>query len=146
MIPPRVDLDGDDQSTLVRGTPEWLRRAGLIRGALEAHGCVAVWCRRRVQLELRQRMLVEMAELFALPAEVKRRTGDADGPYKSFGALLPYMEKRDSPACRHEAFAVLNAGAGGGGEEVARAFVARAWPNGNDRFLSAPRSSCQIVL
>ncbi|XP_047055368.1 probable 2-oxoglutarate-dependent dioxygenase AOP1.2 [Lolium rigidum] len=25
MIPPRVDLDGDDPSTLVRGTPEWLR-------------------------------------------------------------------------------------------------------------------------
>ena len=65
--PPRVDLDGDDPSTLVRGTPEWLRRAGLVRGALEAHGCVAVGCRRRVQPELRERMLVAMAdELFAL--------------------------------------------------------------------------------
>jgi hypothetical protein len=134
-IPPRVDLDGDDPITLqVRGTPEWLRRASIIRGALEAHGCVSVDCRRRVPPELRQRMLAAMAELFALPAETKRRTGDADGPYRAFGALLPYMERRDSAACRHEAFAVLNAG-GGGGEEVARAFVARAWPDGNDRFL-----------
>jgi hypothetical protein len=146
MIPPRVDLDGDDPSTLVRGAPEWLRRAGLVRGALEAHGCVAVECRRWVPPELRQRMLAAMAELFALPAEAKHRTGDADGPYRSFGVLLPYMEKRDSPACRHEAFAVLNAGAGGGGEEVARAFVARAWPNGNDRFLSAPRRVQTVVL
>ncbi|KAK1662303.1 hypothetical protein QYE76_050462 [Lolium multiflorum] len=140
MIPPRVDLDGDDSSTLVRGTPEWLRRAGLIRCALETHGCVAVGCRRRVPPELRERMLVAMAGLFALPAEAKRRTGDADGPYKSFGVLLPYMERRDSAACRHEAFAVLNAGGAGAGE-VARAFVARAWPNGNDRFLETLTST-----
>ncbi|CAM0879911.1 unnamed protein product [Alopecurus aequalis] len=136
MIPPRVDLDGDDhQSTLARGTPEWLRRASLVRGALEAHGCVAVGCRRHVQPELRERMLAAMAELFALPAEMKRRTGDADGPYKSFGVLLPYMERRESAACRHEAFGVLNAGASAGDGAEARAFVARAWPDGNDRFL-----------
>ncbi|KAM0868556.1 hypothetical protein ACQ4PT_041238 [Festuca glaucescens] len=140
IIPPRVDLDGYDPSTLVRGTPGWLRLAGVIRGALETHGCVAVGCRRRVPPELRERMLVAMAGLFALPAEAKRRTGDADGPYKAFGVLLPYMERRDSVACRHEAFAVLNAGGGGGGD-VARAFVARAWPNGNDRFLETLTST-----
>ena len=72
-------------------------------------------------------MLVAMAELFALPPETKRRTGAADGPYRA------YMEKRDSAACHHEAFGVLNAAAGGYAE--ARAFVARAWPHGNDRFL-----------
>ncbi|CAM0879932.1 unnamed protein product [Alopecurus aequalis] len=124
MLPPRADLDADDPSTLVRGTPEWLRRAGLVRAALEVHGCVDVKCRRAMPPELRERMLAAMAELFALPPETKRRTGDADGPYKA------YMETRDSAACRHEAFGVLNAAAGGG--EEARAFVARAWPLGND--------------
>ncbi|XP_048567703.1 probable 2-oxoglutarate-dependent dioxygenase AOP1 isoform X1 [Triticum urartu] len=131
--PPRVDLDGEDTSTLVRGTPEWLRCAGLVRRALEANGCVAVGCRRRVPPELRERMLVAMAELFALPRETKRRTGAADGPYRA------YMEKRDSAACHHEAFGVLNAAAGGG--EEARAFVARAWPHGNDRFLETLTST-----
>ncbi|VAH58286.1 unnamed protein product [Triticum turgidum subsp. durum] len=131
--PPRVDLDGEDTSTLVRGTPEWLRCAGLVRRALEANGWVAVGCRRRVPPELRERMLVAMAELFALPRETKRRTGAADGPYRA------YMEKRDSAACHHEAFGVLNAAAGGG--EEARAFVARAWPHGNDRFLETLTST-----
>ncbi|XP_037411919.1 probable 2-oxoglutarate-dependent dioxygenase AOP1 isoform X2 [Triticum dicoccoides] len=131
--PPRVDLDGEDTSTLVRGTPEWLRCAGLVRRALEANGCVAVGCRRHVPPELRERMLVAMAELFALPPETKRRTGAADGPYRA------YMEKRDSAACHHEAFGVLNAAAGGC--EEARAFVARAWPHGNDRFLETLTST-----
>jgi hypothetical protein len=92
---------------MVRGTPEWLRCAGLVRGALEAHGCVDVKCRRRMPLELRETMLTAMAELFALPQETKRRTGDADGPYKA------YMEKQDSAVCWHEAFSVLNAAGGG---------------------------------
>jgi hypothetical protein len=43
------------------------------------------------------------------------------------------MEKRDSPECWHEAFGVLNAAIGGG--EEARAFVARAWPHGNESFM-----------
>uniref|UniRef100_A0ACD5VYD5 Uncharacterized protein n=1 Tax=Avena sativa TaxID=4498 RepID=A0ACD5VYD5_AVESA len=84
-------------------------------------------------------MLVAMAELFALPDETKRRTGDADGPYKAFGVLLPYMERRDSAACRLEAFAVLNACSDDGVQ--ARAFVARAWPDGNGRFLETLTST-----
>uniref|UniRef100_A0ACD5VBR0 Uncharacterized protein n=1 Tax=Avena sativa TaxID=4498 RepID=A0ACD5VBR0_AVESA len=53
---------------------------------------------------------------------------------------MAYVEKRGSAACQHEAFGVLNAAGGGGGEE-ARAFVARAWPHGNDRFLETLAST-----
>jgi hypothetical protein len=139
MLPPWVDLDGDGPGTLIRGTPEWLRCAGLVRGALEAHGCVDVKCSRSVPPELRERMLAAMAELFALPAETKRRTGDADGPYKA------YMEKWDSAECWHEAFGVLNAAAGGcrrrrGGPRVRRARVAA-----RQRILHVSSSSSSVI-
>jgi hypothetical protein len=65
-----------------------------------------------------------MPELFELPAETKQCTGNAHSPYKA------YMEKRVSAACWHEAFGMLDASAGGG--EEACAFVARAWPYGNE--------------
>jgi hypothetical protein len=45
-------------------------------------------------------MLVVMAELIALPAEMKRQTGDVNTPYRAFGVLLPYREKRDTTICR----------------------------------------------
>jgi hypothetical protein len=118
MLPPCIDLDEDGPSTKVCGMPEWLHCAGLVRGVLEADGCVDVNCRRGVPLELRERMLAAMAELFELPAGTKQHTGDADSPYKA------YMEKRDSATCWHEAFEVLNA-AVGGGEEPARPSRAR---------------------
>uniref|UniRef100_A0ACD5VFG5 Uncharacterized protein n=1 Tax=Avena sativa TaxID=4498 RepID=A0ACD5VFG5_AVESA len=133
MIPPRVDLD--DPATLVRGTSEWLRRANLVRGALEANGCLVVRCRSPMPPELRQRMLEATPELFSFRTETKHRIGgaDVDGPYKA------YLEKRDSATCRYEAFGLANADAGRG--EEARKFVARAWPLGNDRFLETLTSA-----
>uniref|UniRef100_A0ACD5VU84 Uncharacterized protein n=1 Tax=Avena sativa TaxID=4498 RepID=A0ACD5VU84_AVESA len=133
MIPPRVELD--DPATLVRGTSEWLRRANLVRGALEANGCLVVRCRSPMPPELRQRMLEATPELFSFRTETKHRIGgaDVDGPYKA------YLEKRDSATCRYEAFGLANADAGGG--EEARKFVARAWPLGNDRFLETLTSA-----
>jgi hypothetical protein len=124
MLSPCVDLDEDGPSTKVRGMPEWLRCTGLVHGTLEAHGCVDVKCHRGVPPELRERMLAAMAELFKLLAKTKQHTGDTDSLYKA------YMGKRDSAACWHEAFEVLNAAVGGG--EEPRAFVTRVWPYGNE--------------
>jgi maltose alpha-D-glucosyltransferase/alpha-amylase len=90
----------------------------------------------------------DFAQLY-LPAQMDPVYGyqavNVEAQRDSATSLLNWTRTMLAVRRRHEAFAVLNAGGAGGGE-VARAFVARAWPNGNDRFLSAPLVSDSSVV
>uniref|UniRef100_A0A0E0QJ16 Fe2OG dioxygenase domain-containing protein n=1 Tax=Oryza rufipogon TaxID=4529 RepID=A0A0E0QJ16_ORYRU len=117
MAIPKVDLRG-----LEPGTPGWEAARAAVTASMLSHGCVVV-AHGALGPELREALFSRAArDLFALPAEAKRRNVSTVGPYRGYITNTPGMNWES-----------LYVGAAADAGRVPE-FAGLLWPDGNPEF------------
>uniref|UniRef100_A0A0E0IBV0 2-oxoglutarate-dependent dioxygenase DAO n=1 Tax=Oryza nivara TaxID=4536 RepID=A0A0E0IBV0_ORYNI len=120
MAIPKVDLRG-----LEPGTPGWEAARAAVTASMVSHGCVVV-AHGALGPELREALFSRAArELFALPAEAKRRNVSTVGPYRGYITNTPGMNWES-----------LQVGAAADAGRVPE-FAGLLWPDGNPECSSS---------